>query len=86
MCNVCPVPISIHKFKKKVNYIKSPIKNLLKFVSGFLISFHSSLRLETVFSALKLTQICCTNMKVSFLENWQFNQKLAPVLLNTYQA
>ena len=45
----------------------------------------SHLSLETVFPALKLTQICCINMKISFLENWQFNHKLTPPLLHTYQ-
>ena len=37
------------------------------------------LSLETVFPALKLTQIYCINM--SILENWLFNHKLAAPLL-----
>ena len=40
-----------------------------------------------IFPALKLTQIYCINMNISFLENWEFlNQKLVPPLLLTYQA
>ena len=72
-------------------YLNShPIKNLLTFASVHLVkfcSFYSHLSLETLFPALKLTQICCINMNISFLENWQFlNHKLAPPLLLTYQA
>ena len=48
--------------------------------------FYPCLSLGTVCLALKLTQICCINMIISFLENWQFNHKLAPPLLHTYQA
>ena len=63
----------------------SLIKNLLTFESGYLVkfcNFYPHLSLETVFPALKLTQICCINMNIFFLENWQFNHKLAPPLLN----
>ena len=67
-----------------------PIKNLLTYASGYLkkfCNFYAHLNLETVFPALKLTQICCINMNISFLENWQFNHKLAPpLLLLTYQT
>ena len=52
----------------KVNCIKTPIKNLLKCVSGYLVSFYSYLGLKTVFSVLKLTQICYKNLKVSSLK------------------
>ena len=58
------------------------IKNLLKFASGYLVkrcNFYPHLSLETIFLALKLIQICCINMNTSFLENWQFNHKLAPL-------
>ena len=48
--------------------------------------FYPHLSLETVFPTPKLTQICCINMKISFLDNWKFNHKMAPHLLNTYQA
>ena len=67
-----------------------PIKNLLTYASGYLkkfCNFYAHLNLETVFPALKLTQICCININISFLENWQFNHKLAPpLLLLTYQT
>ena len=50
-------------------------------------NFYPHISLETVFPALKLAQICCINMNISFLENWQFlNHKLAPPLLLIYQA
>ena len=61
----------------------------IPFASGYLVkfcNFYPQLNLETVFSAIKLTQICCINMNISFFENWQFNYKLAPTLLLTYQA
>ena len=72
-------------------YLNShPIKNLLTFASVHLVkfcSFYSHLSLETLFPALKLTQICCINMNISFLENWQFlNHKLALPLLLTYKG
>ena len=66
-----------------------PIKNLVTVASGYLDTFYHfqpHLSLETVFPALKLTQICCINMNFPFLENWQFNHTLATPLLLTYQA
>ena len=64
-------------------------KQHLTFPSGWLVKFYifyPHLSFETVFPVLKLTQTCCINMYISFLENWQFNHKLAPPLLHTYQA
>ena len=73
------VSISIYKFKRQRKLqlnsdqkcVNIRIRNLLKF---WKFSLHLSL--ETVLPALKLT-ICYINMRVSFLENWQFNHKLA---------
>ena len=82
----------LYKFKRhsKLHLNSHPIKNLLIFASVYLVklyNFYADLSLETEFPALKLTQICCINMKISFLENWQsLNLKLAPPLLLTYQA
>ena len=44
-------------------------------------NFYPHLSLKTIFLGLKLTQNCCKNMNISFLENWQFNQRLALLLL-----
>ena len=78
------------KSKDTVNCIRTPIKNFLTFASGYLVKFcncYPHLSLETVLLALKLTQIwCCINVNMSFLENWKFNHKLAPLLLQTHQA
>ena len=67
-----------------------PINNLLTLASVYLVkfcNFYPHLSLGTVFPVLKLTQIFCINMNISFLENWQFlNHKLAPSLLLTYQG
>ena len=81
----------LHKFKRhsKFHLNSRPIKNLLTIVSGYLAkfsNFYPQSNLETVFTALKLTQIFCVNMNNSFFENWHFNQKFAPPLLITYQA
>ena len=66
------------------------MKNFLTVVAGYqgkFGNFYSHLSLETVLPALKLTLISYLNMKtISFLENWQFNRRLASPLLNTYQA
>ena len=65
------------------------MKNFLTVVEGYqgkFGNFYSHLSLETVFLALKLTLISYLNMKISFLENWQFNRRLVSPLLNTYQA
>ena len=69
------------KFKRnsKLHLNSPPINNLLTFASGYLVkfcNFYPQLSLETVFLALKLTQICCINMNISFLENWQFNRQI----------
>ena len=81
------VPISIPISISKLHLNSYPIKNLLTFASGYLVifcNFYPHLSLETIFPALKLTQICCINMNISFLENMQFlNHKLAPPLLLT---
>ena len=64
------------------------MKNFLTVVEGYqgkFGNFYSHLSLETVFPALKLTLISYLNMKISFLENWKFNRRLASPLLNTYQ-
>ena len=53
---------------------------------GTVCNFYSHLSLETVFPALKLTQNCCRNVKISFLENWQLNHNLFPPFLHTYHA
>lgn len=44
---------------------------------GAFCNFYLHLRKETVFPALHITQNCSVNVDVSFLENWQFNRKLA---------
>ena len=80
------------KSKDTVNCIWTPIplricKHLLQDNLVKFCNFYPHLNLETVFPALKLTQIYCMDMNISFLENWQFlNHKLAPSLLLTYQA
>ena len=82
----------LYKFKRhsKLHLNSHPIKNLLTFASVQLAkfcNFYPHLNLETIFPALKLTQICCTNMNISFVDNWKFlNHKLAPSLLLIYQA
>ena len=81
----------LYKFKRhsKLDLNSHSIKNLLTFASGNLMKFYNfylQLGLETVLPALKQTQICCINMNISFLQNWQFTQKLTPPLLLTYQA
>ena len=92
-CLVCTwFQYLLYKFKRhsKLHLKSHPFKNLLTSASGYLVTFcnfYSHLSLETVLPALILTQICCINMNISFLENWQFNHKLAPpLLLLTYQA
>ena len=66
-CLICTWFLYLHiNSKDTVNFIKTPIKNLLTFASGYLVkfcNFYPHLSLETVFPALKLTQICCINMK-----------------------
>ena len=79
------------KFKRhsKLHLNSNSIKNLLTFTSGYLVkfcNFYPQLSLETVFPALKLIQIFCINMNISFLENCHFNHILASPLLLTYQA
>ena len=93
LCLICTwFQYLLYKFKRqgKLRLNSHPIKNLLTFASGYLVKFcnlYPHLSLKTIFPALKLTQICCINMNISFLENCQFlNQKLAPPLLLTYQA
>ena len=82
----------LYKFKRHSKlYLNShPINNLLTLASVYLVkfcNFYPHLSLGTVFPVLKLTQIFCINMNISFLENWQFlNHKLAPSLLLTYQG
>ena len=80
-----------YKFKRhsKLHLSSHSIKNLLTFTSGYLVKFHIfylHLNLEAVFTALKLTQVCCRNINICFLENWEFNHKLTPPLLLIYQA
>ena len=90
-CLVCTwFQYLLYKFKKhsKLHLNSHPIKNLLTFAPGYLLKFcifYPKLSLETVFPALKLTQICCITNNISFLQNWQFNHKLASPLLLTYQ-
>ena len=72
--------------KDTENPISTPNKNFLTFAWGYLVkycNFYPRLSLETVFPALKLTQICYINMNISFLKNWKFNHKLSPPLLHT---
>ena len=92
-CLVCTsLQYLLYKFKRhsKFHLNSHPIKNLLTFASVYPVkfcNFYPHLSLETMFPAVKLTQICCINMDISFLENWQsLNHKLAPPLLLTYQA
>ena len=45
------------------------------FGSGYLVkfcNFYPHLSLETAFSAFELTQICCININIYFLESWHF--------------
>ena len=75
--------------KDGLNYIWTPIENLLSLSSKYQVKFYNFypyLSLKTVFSVLKLTKICCINIyeHFFFLENWQFNYKLT--LLHIYQA
>ena len=72
----------LYKFKRnsKSNLKSHPFKNMLTFASGYLAkfcNFYPQITLETVFSALKLTQIYWINLNIYFHENWQFNRKLA---------
>ena len=92
-CLVCTsLQYLLYKFKRhsKFHLNSHPIKNLLTFASVYPVkfcNFYPHLSLETMFPAVKLTQICCINMDISFLENWQsLNHKLAPPLILTYQA
>ena len=92
-CLVCTwFQYLLYKFKRhgKLHFNRHPIKNLLKFVSVYLVkfcNFYPHLSLKTVFPALKLTYLCCINMNISFLENWQFlNHKWDPPLQLTYEA
>ena len=92
-CLVCTwFQYLLYKFKRhgKLHLNSHPIQNFLTFASGYPVkfcNFYPHLSLETVSPALKLTQICCINMNISFLENWHFLYlKLAPPLLLTYQA
>ena len=56
-------------------------------ITSEILQFLPSFNLGNSIPALKLTQICCIKfMNVSFLENWQFNHKLAPPFLHTYQT
>ena len=48
-----------------------------------LCNFYPHLSLETLFPVLKLRQICSINIIFPFLENWQFDHKLAPRPLYT---
>ena len=81
---------NIYQRHSKLHLNSHPIKNFLTFASEYLVkfcNFYPHLSLETVFPALKLTQICCTNMNISFFESWKFlNHKLAPPFLLTYQT
>ena len=89
LCTWFQYLLYIFKRHSKLHLNSHPIKNLLTFTSGYLMkfcNFYPQLCLETVFPALKLTQVSCINMKISFLENRHFNHKLAPPLLLTYQA
>ena len=79
----------LYKFKRhsKLHLNFHITKNLLR--SGYLVkfcNFYPQLCLKTAFPALKLRQVFCKNMSISFLENWHFNHKLAPPLLLAYQA
>ena len=92
-CLVCTwFQYLLYKFKRHSKlYLNSyPINNLLTLASVYLVkfcNFYPHLTLGTIFPVLKLTQIFCINMNISFLENWQFlNHKLAPSLLLTYQG
>ena len=92
MFGIYLVPISIIKLKRhgKLHLISHRIKNLLTFASVYLVkfcNFYPHLSLETISPIIKLTQICCIKMHISFLENWQFlNHKLALPLLLIYEA
>ena len=92
-CLVCTwFQYLLYKYKRhgKLHLNSHPIKNLLTFASGYLVKFYNfypHLSLEALFSVFTLTQICCININISFLENWKFlNDKLAPPLPITYQA
>ena len=82
LCLVCTCfQYLLYKCKKhsKFHLNSHPIKNLLTFASWYLVkcrNFYTQWSLETVFPALKLAQICCINMNISFLENWQFSHNL----------
>ena len=61
--------------KDRLNYIETPIKNLLSLASEYLAKFYNfyhHLSLKTVFPVLKLAQICCINICEHF-----FSWKLA---------
>ena len=78
----------LYKFKRhsKLHLNSRTIKNFLTLASRYLqqfCNFYPQLSLQTIFSALKLTKICCININISFLE---FNHKLVPPLLLTYQT
>ena len=78
----------LYKFKRhsKLHLNSRTIKNFLTLALRYLkqfCNFYIQLSLQTIFSALKLTKICCININISFLE---FNHKLFPPLLLTYQT
>ena len=61
----------LYKFKRnnKSNLKSHPFKNMLTFASGYLAkfcNFYPQITLETVFSALKLTQIYWINVNIFF--------------------
>ena len=74
LCLVCTwFQYLLYKFKRhsKLHLNFHPIKNLLTFASGYLeklCNFCPHLSLETVFPALKLIQIYCININISFLK------------------
>ena len=73
-CLVCTwLQYLLYKFKGHGRLLLNshPIKSLLTSALVYLVkfcNFYPHLSLETVFPAFKLTQICCINMNISFLE------------------
>ena len=75
--------------KDTINVIWTPIKKLLTFfirIPNEIFTIFAKFMLGNSIHCTQLTQICCININIYFLEKWQFNHNLAPPFLHTYQA
>ena len=66
---------------RQVSFAQKTPKGCPGVAPGRFCDCQPRLRLKIAFLVLKLAQKGCININISFLENWQFNHKLAPLLL-----